>query len=97
MGGSKMAKITVFECDICKSQSKKINSLKFENQIILLSNEDNKPTVGTPTISSYEVCSDKCAIEALCRMLGVNIVEEGEIPSRRTFNNLQLTLDIMPS
>jgi hypothetical protein len=97
MGGSKMAKITVFECDICKAQSKKINALKFEVQTILLSNEDNKPTVGTPTISYCEVCSDKCAIEALCRMLGADIVEGGEVSTRRTFDNLQLTLDIMPS
>jgi hypothetical protein len=97
MGGSKMAKITVFECDICKAQSKKINSLKFEIQPLLLSNEDNKPTVGTPTISYCEVCSDKCAIEALCKMLGVNIIKLDEVSSGRTFNNLQLTLDIMPS
>jgi hypothetical protein len=97
MGGSKMAKITVFECDVCKVQSKKINSLKFEITTILLSNEENKPTVGTPTISCYEVCSDKCAIEALSRMLKVDIVEGAEVSSGKPLNNLQLTLEIMPS
>jgi hypothetical protein len=97
MGGCKMARITVFECDICKTQSKKINSLKFEIATILLSNEENRPTVGTPTISCYEVCSDQCAIEALSRMLKVDIVEEGEVSSERTANNLQLPLEIMPS
>jgi hypothetical protein len=97
MGGSKMAKLTVFECDVCKAQSKKVNSIKFETQTILLSNGENKPTVGTPTISTYEVCSDKCAIEALCRMLGTDIAEAGEVSGKRTFNNSQLTLDIMPS
>jgi len=92
-----MAKITVFECDICKAQSKKTNSLKIEIETILLSNGDNKPIVGTPTISHCEVCSDQCAIEALYRMLKVDKVEEGEVSSGRTFNNSQLTLDIMPS
>jgi hypothetical protein len=97
MGGSKMAKITVFECDVCKAQSKKINSLRFEMATILLSNEENKPTVGTPTIARYEVCSDKCAIEALSRMLEVDIVEGDEVSSGRPVNNLQLTLEVMPS
>jgi len=97
MGGSKMAKITVFECDICKAQSKKIFSFKLEIATILLSNGDNKPIVGTPTISNYDVCSNKCAIKALSRMLEVDIVEGGEASSVRTVNNLQLTLDIMPS
>ena len=92
-----MAKITVFECDICKAQTKKITSFKFETATVLLSNGDNKPTVGTPMISHYEVCSDKCAIEALSRMLKVDIVEGAEISSGKPLNNLQLTLEIMPS
>lgn len=92
-----MAKITVFECDICKAQSKKIFTFNFEIVTILLSNGDNKPIVGTPTISHYDVCSNKCAIEALSRMLEVDIVEGSEASSVRTDNNLQLTLDIMPS
>ncbi len=97
MGGSKMAKITVFECDICKAQSKKIYSFNFEIATILLSNGDNKPTVGTPTTSHYDVCSDQCAIKALSKMLEVDIVEGSEASSVRPVNNLQLTLDIMPS
>jgi len=92
-----MAKITVFECDICKAQTKKITSFKFETATVLLSNGDNKPTVGTPMISHYEVCSDKCAIEALSRMLKVDIVEGDEASSGRTVENLESTLDTMPS
>jgi hypothetical protein len=92
-----MAKITVFECDICKVQSKKIYSFNFEIATILLSNGDNKPTVGTPTISHYDVCSNQCAIKALSKMLEVDIVEGSEASSVRPVNNLQLTLDNMPS
>ncbi len=92
-----MAKITVFECDICKAQSKKIYSFNFEIATILLSNGDNKPTAGTPTISKYDVCFSQCAIEALSRMLEVDIVKGGEASGGRTVNNSQLTLDIMPS
>jgi hypothetical protein len=78
MGGSNMAKITVFECDICKTQSKKITRLKLETSTILLSNEDNKATVGTPMISHCDVCSDQCAMVALSKMLKVDITEKGE-------------------
>lgn len=92
-----MAKITVFECDICKAQSKKITSFKVEIATILLSDGDNKPTVGTLMISHCDVCSDECTIEALSRMLKVDIVEEGEVSSGRTVENLELTSDIMPS
>lgn len=75
-----MAKLTVFECDICKAQSKKVSRLKLETSTILLSNEENKPTVGTPTISHCDVCSDKCAMVALSKMVKVDIVEKGEAP-----------------
>jgi ribosomal protein L44E len=92
-----MAKITVFECDICKAQTKKITSFRVEIATILLSNGDNKPTVGTPMISQCDVCSDECAIESLSRMLKVDIVEGGEASSGRTVENLELTSDIMPS
>jgi hypothetical protein len=97
IGGFKMAKITVFECDICKAQSKKIFTFNFEIATILLTNGDNKPIVGTPTISHYDVCSNKCAMKALSQMLEVDIVEGGEVSSTKTVNDLQLTLDIMPS
>ena len=92
-----MAKITVFECDICKAQTKKITSFRVEIATILLSNGDNKPTVGTPMISQCDVCSDECAIESLSRMLKVDIVEGAGISSGKPLNNLQLTLEIMPS
>jgi hypothetical protein len=48
-------------------------------------------------ISHYEVCSDKCAIEALSGMLKVDIVEGDEASSGRTVENLESTLDTMPS
>jgi hypothetical protein len=96
-GGTKMAKITVFECDICKTQSKKIFTFNFEIATNLLSNGDNKPIVGTPSISHYDVCSNKCAIKALCTMLEVDRSEGDEASSERAVNDLQLTLDIMPS
>ena len=92
-----MAKITVFECDICKAQSKKINLLKLEIATILLSNEDNKPTVGTPTISHCDVCSDKCAMVALSRMLRVDMIEGGEASNGKTGDHFQLTSDNMRS
>ena len=72
-----MAKITVFECDVCKAQSKKVSRLKLETSTVLLSSEDNKPTVGTPTTSQCDVCSDKCAMVALSKMLKVDVVEKG--------------------
>jgi hypothetical protein len=97
MGGSKMAKITVFECDICKVQTKKITSFKAEIATVLLSNGDNNPTVGTPMISHYDVCSNQCAIKALSKMLEVDIAEGDEASSGRTVENLELTLNIMPS
>jgi ribosomal protein L44E len=62
-----MAKISVFECDICKTQSKKIHSVKFEIASVILSNGDNKPTNGNPVHFDCEVCSYKCAAEALAR------------------------------
>ena len=92
-----MAKITLFECDLCKAQSKKIISLKCEIATILLSNGENRPTVGTPAISCYEVCSGKCAIEALSKMLKVDNVEGGEVSSGRSPNDSPLPLEIIPS
>jgi len=77
-----MAKLTVFECDICKTQSKKIYSVKFEIASVLLSNGDNKSTNGTPINFDCEVCSYKCAIEALTRAFKktkVDITEESKM------------------
>ncbi len=64
-----MAKLNVFECDVCKTLSKKITSVKFEIGSILLSNGENRPTQGTPVNFACEVCSDKCAIDALAKVL----------------------------
>jgi len=77
-----MAKITLFECDICKTQSKKIHSMKFEIASVLLSNGDNKPTNGNPINFDCEVCSFKCAAEALARTFKKMKGEIAVFPSR---------------
>jgi hypothetical protein len=77
-----MAKISVYECDICKTQSKKIYSVKVEIASALLSNGDNKPTTGNPINFDCEVCSFTCAAEALARTFKKLKGEVAVFPSR---------------
>lgn len=63
-----MAKVTNFECDVCKIQSKKIQEVQVVITPMLLNNGDAKPTTGSPTSSSFQICGDKCACSALERV-----------------------------
>lgn len=60
-----MAKITVFECDICKKQGKKIQEVKMTVTPLLLVNGEGKANAGAPSEATFQVCAESCLIEGI--------------------------------